>query len=153
MLMRKKKWRIVNNDLNDPLALNFMIYTYTFVLSILSAVISYIDAHGIEMFNVNGFVLALTDCIVPTTATLALGNLVQNFVNANKAGVTTFSLSLWTLLIVFVYVILYSAFGSHLSLCLRFVFLFISLCIIVLGMIAIEQVDRECHNNSKSISG
>lgn len=76
--MGRKIGALLNGDLTDPLSLNVMIYICTYLMSILSSFFPYLAIFGSEEFNVNDFAKTLTDCIVPTTATLVAGNAIQN---------------------------------------------------------------------------
>lgn len=151
--MAKKIREVLNGDLTDPLNLNIFIYTCTYVLSIISSIYPYIGSFGSEEFNVNEFLKILTDCIVPTTATLVLGNVIQNVVSASQAKIKRFALSLWALLAVIVYMLLYPAFRGCEEPWFCITVWFVSAGIVVLGMHAIVQVEKESHKNVKSLSG
>lgn len=151
--MAKKIREVLNGDLTDPLNLNILIYTCTYVLSIISSILPYAGSFRSEEFNVSEFLKILTDCIVPTTATLVLGNVIQNFVLASQTGIKRFALSLWAMLAVIAYMLLYPAFRGCEKPWFCVAVWFISAGIVVLGMHAIVQVEKESHKNVKSLSG
>lgn len=151
--MARKIREVLNGDLTDPLNLNIFIYTCTYVLSIISSVYPYIGSFGSGAFDVNEFLKILTDCIVPTTATLVLGNVIQNIVSVSQAKIKRFALSLWSLLAVIVYMLLYPALRGCEEPGFFIAVWFVSAGIIVLGMHAIVQVEKESHKNVKSLSG
>ncbi len=151
--MGKRIRNVLNGDLADPLNLNVLIYTCTYVLSVVFSFLSYMGTLKSEAFNGSDFLVVLTDCIVPTTATLVLGNLVQNFVLASQAGITRYEMSFWALLAVFVYTILYSTLRACYASWFFVVFLLASAGIVILGMHAIVQVNKELHTDVKSLSG
>jgi len=149
----KKIGDLLNGDLTDPLNLNILIYTSTYVLSIISSILPCVGTFGTDSFNVTEFLRILTDCIVPTTATLVLGNVIQNFVSVSQTGIKRFALSIWALLAVIAYMILYPAFRWCESYWFSVIVWLVSAGIVVLGMHAIVQIEKESHKDIKSLSG
>ncbi len=153
--MGRKVKSVLNGDLTDPLTLNILIYTGTYVLSIIFSISIYRSSPSSESTSLFKLFQILTDCIVPTTTTLALGNVIQNVVSASQAGVSRFALSIWVLIIAFAYMLLYPFFRDIGCVVCIIVWL-ISVGIVVLGMHAIIQVDKERRantTNTKSLSG
>lgn len=150
--MGRKIRTVLNGDLTDLLTLNILIYTNTYVLSVIFSILIYKVSPPPEEDRVSKLLQILTDCIVPTTSTLVLGNVIQNIALAGRAGVSRVTLSIWALIAVFAYMLIYPFFrdvGWWLSL----IVWAISLLIVILGMHAIIQVDKECHANTKNLSG
>lgn len=143
----------LNGDLTDPLNLNIVIYSCTYVLSVICSIIPFINQFNSETFEIVALFRALTDCIVPTTATLVLGTIIQNVVSISQAKVKRFALSVWSLLAIFVYMVMYPLFRTMKSSWLDIVVWFVSAGIVVLEMCAVAQVENEKHKNIKSLSG
>lgn len=151
--MAKRIREVLNGDLTDSLNLNVLIYTCTYVLSIISSLLPYVGTFVSGEADVTGFLRTLTDCIVPTTATLVLGNVIQNLVLVSQAGIKYFALSLWAMIAVFAYMLLYPTFRGYGSLWFSVIVCFASVGIVVLGMRSIVQVEKERQKNVKSLSG
>lgn len=143
----------INGDLTNPLNLNILIYTCTYVLSIFCSFIPYAGVLGSDQFDYIVFMKTLTDTIVPTTVTLVLGNTIQNMVLISQAQVKRFALSVWSLIAIIGYTILYSVFRNIDFNCINYIVWFISALIVTLEMYAIAQVDVETQKNKASISG
>lgn len=151
--MAKRIKDILNGDLTDLLNLNILLYTYTYVLSIIFSILYHVVTLESQPFNWNEFLKVLTDCIVPTTSTLVLSNLVQNFISASQKGITRCALSFWTLMAVTAYMTLYPALRRYFDFYFFIVVLFISAVIVVLGMYSIVQIDKGPNNKTRSLSG
>ena len=150
--MAKRTRRILNGDLTDPLTLNVLIYTCTYILSIIFSILSYVGTLKTESFDSLSFLAVLTDCIVPTTATLVLSNFIQIFATATQARITRCELSLWALLATILYVMLYPSLKGYYGVVSFIITLLVSVGIVVLEMYAIVQVHNECLKNIKSLS-
>ncbi len=105
--MTQKIGERLNGDLTDPLNLNIIIYICTYLLSAISSLLPCVELLGTEEFG-KTFFQALTDCIVPTTATLVLGSIIQNLVIISQNQIRRFALSIWSLMAVIVYTLTYS---------------------------------------------
>lgn len=151
--MDKKIRDVLNGDMGDPLTQLIITYTCTYVLSIIFSMISYEGMNGTNQWNLGDFLIVLSDCIVPTTATLVLGNLFQNFISACQARATRIALSFWTLIAVIAYMLLYPLCRCRFALWFFVVVLLASAGIVVLGMYAVVQVSKESVENMKSLSG
>ena len=150
--MARRTRRILNGDLTDPLTLNVFIYSCTYFLSIVFSILSYVGTLRPESFDSLSFLVVLTDCIVPTTATLVLSNFIQNFATAAQAHITRCELSLWALLATILYVILYPSLKGYYTISLFIITLLVSIGIVILEMYAIVQVHNECLKNIRSLS-
>ena len=151
--MVKKLKACLDLDLQKPLGLNFLLYSYTFILSIIFSVLYYIAVLESQPFNMTEFLKVLTDCVVPTTATLVLCSLVQNIVLASQLGLTHYTLTFWALIADVSYMTLYPALRRYLGL-YSFIFVLVfSVVLVVLGLCAVIQVDNQQHSQGMSISG
>lgn len=137
-IINKMKKRIIeklNGDLSDSLNLSIYVYTATYILSILSCVISNNTDSIIQISQLN-------DTLVPTTVTLVLSSVIQNIVNVARFKVTRFALSLWALLLAFAYMPLYFKIG--IPFCLNLIFLS---GLVILSMCSISQIESELESN------
>lgn len=151
--MKDRLLERVNGDLTDPLNLNIIIYTCTYALSIISALMGVVPDIGREEFLVGEFWRAFTDCIVPTTATLVLGNVIQNLVVVSEYRIKRFALSIWAVLSVLVYMMIYPLLREYELPCFTVAVAIASIGIVVLGMNSIAQIEKEKQGNSKNLSG
>lgn len=150
--MRKNLKELFNGDLTDLLNLSIIIYSCTYILSILSCVYPYIPKWGTEEFHASEFLLSITDCIVPTTATLVISSVIQNIALLSQYKIKRFALTIWAMLAVFVYMMLYPAFRNSMTLCGHIFIWLVSAAIVILGMYAIAQVENSTVSQ-RSISG
>ena len=150
--VKNKVWEIVNGDLSSPLTLNFIIYVVTYTVSILISYLVYRGSPGAKSANASDFLRIITDCIVPTTTTLILGNIIQSVVSAVVQGTTRFALTVWALLAIIVYIILYS-FLREAGLVFYIVVCLATIGIVVLEMFAIVQVEQSDCTKQHSLSG
>lgn len=148
---KNKVREILNGDLSSPLTLNFIIYMVTYTVSILISFLVYQGSPGAKSAKVSDFLQIITDCIVPTTTTLILGNTIQSAVSAVVHRTTRFALTVWALLAIIVYVILYS-FLRNAGTLLYVIICLATIGIVVLEMFAIVQVELSSDDKPNGLS-
>ena len=141
----------LNGDLADPLNLNILVYTFTYALSILSCVLSFAQ---LDKKEASLFLQQFNDTLVPTTATLVLGSVIQNFAEAVEGKISRCALSLWAMLAAILYMVAYHALRVSGLVWFSYAVLVCSVGIVVLSMFSINQIETEKRKRSpRSPSG
>lgn len=142
----------VNGDLTIPLRLNILVYSCTYLLSIIFCLVSCSDSSSLFELEFHSLLKALADSLVPTTATLVLSNTIQNMVLISQAQVKKFALSVWSLIAVVAYTMLYASYRNAENGYFHCLIVIFSAGIVILELYAIAQVEEETRMSKVNVS-
>lgn len=132
--------RILNGYITDPLTQNFLIYFISYVFSAFLSSIPNIGLLSPASDDLNSFLLAFSNCLLPTTVTLTVGTFIQNIAKTQELGVKIRVSIIWPAMLSLAYAYLHIRLSQSGSAILPWIAIVLSFVISALNLWISTQI-------------